>query len=67
LVAPRCASGDSVVAMNMMTKRYMTQPQMKTRTAGMSDAQILTMMMKHHINMTCMSKARAMGGKMIKA
>jgi hypothetical protein len=37
---------------------------MKAKTAGMSDAQILTMMMKHHINMTCMSKAKAMGGEM---
>ncbi len=62
LVTPKCAAGDSVVAINMKSKRYMTQHQMKTKTAGMSDAQILTLMMRHHINMTCMSKAKAMGG-----
>jgi hypothetical protein len=65
LVAPKCAAGDTVVGINMMTKRYMTQRQMKTKTAGMSDAQILTMMMKHHISMMCMSKAKAMGGTLM--
>jgi hypothetical protein len=64
LVAPKCAAGDAVVDINMKSKRYITQHQMKAKTAGMSDAQILTMMMKHHINMTCMSKAKAMGGEM---
>jgi hypothetical protein len=62
-LATRCAVGDSPVGVDMMSKRYLTRRQLKTETAGMSDAQILTFMMKNHVKMMCRSKAKAMGGK----
>lgn len=60
---PKCAAGDPVVGMNMMTKMYMTHDQMKTKMAGMTQSQMQAAMTKNHVKMMCMSQAKAMGGK----
>jgi hypothetical protein len=65
MMMPSCASGDPVVGMNMMKKMYMTHDQMKMKMAGMSDSQMHAMMMKNHVKMVCMSKAKAMGARMM--
>jgi hypothetical protein len=67
MAMPKCASGDPVVGVNMTTKMYMTQAQMKTKTAGMSMAQKEAMMKKHNVKMMCKSQATAMGAKMMTA
>jgi hypothetical protein len=61
----KCATGDPVVGLNTMTKKYMSDDQMKMKTAGMSDSQMHAMMMKNHVKMMCKSKADAMGGTMM--
>jgi hydroxymethylglutaryl-CoA reductase len=61
---PACASGDKVVAVNMNTKMYVTQDQMKKKTAGMSQPDVQAMMAKNHVKMMCRSQADAMGAKM---
>ena len=65
MTMPKCASGDSVVAVNMTTKMYMTQDQMKKKTAGMSQSDMQAMMAKNHMKMMCKSQATAMGAKMM--
>ena len=65
MMMPTCANGDQAVGMNMMTKMYMTHDQMKMKMAGMSDSQMHAMMMKNHVKMVCMSKAKAMGARMM--
>lgn len=65
MTMPKCASGDSVVGVNMTTKMYMTQTQMKAKTAGMSMAQKEAMMKKNNVKMMCKSQATAMGAKMM--
>jgi len=65
MMMPTCASGDPVVGMNMMSKMYMTHDQMKMKMAGMSDSQMHAMMMKNHVKMVCMSKAKMMGARMM--
>lgn len=60
---PKCASGDSVVGVNMTTKMYMTQAQMKAKSAGMSMAQKQAMMKKNNVKMMCKSQAMSMGAK----
>lgn len=67
MTMPKCASGDPVVGVNMTTKMYMTQTQMKTKTAGMSMAQKEAMMKKNNVKMMCKSQATAMGAKMMTA
>jgi hypothetical protein len=67
MTMPKCASGDSVVGVNMTTKMYMTQSQMKTKMAGMSMAQKEAMMKKSNVKMMCKSQATAMGAKMMTA
>jgi hypothetical protein len=67
MAMPKCASGDPVVGVNMTTKMYMTQAQMKTKTAGMSMAQKEAMMKKHNVKMMCKSQATAMGARMMTA
>jgi hypothetical protein len=62
---PKCAAGDPVVGMNMMTKMYMTHDQMKTKMAGMTQSQMQAAMTKNHVKMMCQSQAKAMGGKMM--
>jgi hypothetical protein len=64
---PKCASGDSVVGVNMTTKMYMTQAEMKTKTAGMTADQKMAMMKKNNVKMMCKSQATAMGAKMMPA
>jgi hypothetical protein len=64
---PKCASGDSVVGVNMTTKMYMTQAQMKTKMAGMTMDQKQAMMKKNNVKMMCKSQATAMGAKMVTA
>ena len=66
MMMPTCASGDSVVGVNMMTKMYMTQAQMKAKMSGMTQAQKHAMMTKNHVKTMCKSKATAMGAKMMK-
>jgi hypothetical protein len=61
---PTCKAGDPVVGVNTQTKTYMSQDQMKAKTAGMTATQKHTMMMQNHIAMMCKSKADAMGAKM---
>jgi hypothetical protein len=58
--------GDSIVGVNMTTKMYMTQAQMKAKTAGMTQDQKQAMMSKNNMKMMCKSKADAMGAKMMK-
>jgi hypothetical protein len=60
---PSCASGDSVVGVNMTTKMYMTQAQMKAKSAGMTMEQKKAMMKKNNVKMMCKSQATAMGAK----
>jgi hypothetical protein len=67
MMMPKCATGDPVVGVNTMTKKYMTHDQMKMKMAGMSDSQMHAMMMKHHVKMMCKSNADAMGGTMMKS
>ena len=62
---PKCAAGDPVVGMNMMTKMYMTHDQMKAKMAGMTQSQMQAAMTKNHVKMMCQSQAKAMGGKMM--
>ncbi|MGA8535374.1 MAG: hypothetical protein WB615_14800 [Candidatus Tumulicola sp.] len=65
MTMPKCASGDQVVGVNMTTKMYMTQSQMKTKMAGMSSAQKQAMMKKNNVKMMCKSQADSMGAKMM--
>jgi hypothetical protein len=60
---PKCASGDSVVGVNMTTKMYMTQAQMKAKSAGMTPEQKQAMMKKNNVKLMCKSQAAAMGAK----
>jgi hypothetical protein len=62
---PKCASGDSVVGVNMTTKTYMTADQMKTKMSGMTMAQKEAAMKKNNVKMMCKSQATAMGAKMM--
>jgi hypothetical protein len=64
---PTCAAPDSVVGVNMTTKMYMTQAQMKTKMAGMTMAQKQAAMKKNNVKMMCKSQATAMGAKMMTA
>jgi hypothetical protein len=64
---PKCASGDSVVGVNMTTKMYMTQSEMKSKMAGMTTAQKEAAMKKNNVKMMCKSQATAMGAKMMSA
>jgi hypothetical protein len=66
MAMPTCASGDSVVGVNMTKKMYMTQAQMKTKMAGMTTAQQQAMMKTHNVKMMCKSQADAMGATMMK-
>ncbi|MGA9275229.1 MAG: hypothetical protein WBV67_17245 [Candidatus Cybelea sp.] len=66
MTMPKCASGDSVVGVNMMTKMYMTQAEMKSKMSGMSATEREAMMKKHDVKMMCKSQADAMGAKMMK-
>ncbi len=65
MMMPKCSTGDSVVGVNMTTKKYMTETQMKAKMAGMSAAQKDAMMKKHDVKMMCKSQADAMGAKMM--
>ena len=65
MTMPKCASGDSVVGLNMTTKTYMTQAQMKAKMAGMTMDQKQAMMKKNDVKMMCKSQATAMGAKMM--
>lgn len=65
MAMPACGGGDAVVGMNTTTRVYMTHDQMKARTAGMSDGQVHAMMTNDHIRLVCMSRAKAMGGRMM--
>lgn len=60
---PKCASGDPVVGVNMTTKMYMTQAQMKAKSAGMTSAQKQAMMKKNNVKLMCKSEATSMGAK----
>jgi hypothetical protein len=62
---PKCASGDSIVGVNMTTKMYMTQTEMKAKMAGMSMEQKEAAMKKNNVKMMCKSQATAMGAKMM--
>lgn len=64
--APKCATGDAIVGVNMMSKTYMTHAQMKAAAKGMTDAQVHSMMSKNHMKMMCQSTATHMGAKMSK-
>jgi hypothetical protein len=66
MAMPKCASGDSVVGVNMTTKMYMTSDQMKAKMAGMTADQKQAMMKKNNVKMMCKSQADAMGAKMMK-
>ncbi len=66
MAMPKCASGDPVVGVNMTSKMYMTEAQMKAKAAGMTPAQKKAMMMKNHVKLMCKSQANAMGAKMMK-
>jgi len=65
MTMPKCASGDPVVGVNMTTKMYMTQTQMKAKMAGMTMDQKQAMMKKNNVKMMCKSQATAMGAKMM--
>ncbi len=54
---PKCASGDSIVGVNMTTKMYMTADQMKAESTGMTAAQKQAIMTKNHVKMECKSQA----------
>jgi hypothetical protein len=60
---PKCASGDSVVGVNMTTKTYMTQTQMQAKSAGMTPEQKQAMMKKNNVKLMCKSQATSMGAK----
>jgi hypothetical protein len=60
---PKCASSDPAVGVNMTTKMYMTQAQMKAKSAGMTMAQKQAMMKKNNVKLMCKSQAAAMGAK----
>jgi hypothetical protein len=62
---PSCSSGDPVVAMNMKTKMYRTEAQLKTKYPNSTPEQMSTMMKAHDAQWMCKSKADAMGGKMM--
>jgi hypothetical protein len=64
MAMPKCASGDSVVGVNMTTKMYMTQTQMQAKSAGMTPMQKQAMMKKNNVKLMCKSQATAMGAKM---
>jgi hypothetical protein len=66
MTMPKCASDDSVVGVNMTTKMYLNQSQMKAKMAGMTTAQQQAMMKKYNVKMMCQSQAAAMGAKMMK-
>ena len=63
MMMPKCAPGDAVVGVNMTTKMYMTQAQMKAKSAGMTAAQKEAMMSTNHVKMMCKSHAVSMGAK----
>ena len=65
MTMPKCAAGDPVVAVNTDTKMYMSQDEMKKKTAGMSQSDMQAMMAKNHMKMMCKSQADAMGAKMM--
>jgi hypothetical protein len=65
MMMPKCASGDTVVGVNMTTKMYMTEAQMKSKMAGMTADQKQAMMKKNNVKMMCKSQATAMGAKMM--
>jgi hypothetical protein len=65
MAMPKCTSGDPVVGVNMTTKMYATQAEMKTKMSGMSMAQKEAMMKKNNVKMMCKSQATAMGAKMM--
>jgi hypothetical protein len=67
MTMPKCSSGDSVVGVNMTTKTYMTQTQMKAKMAGMTMDQKQAIMKKNNVKMMCKSQATAMGAKMMTA
>ncbi|HKU81678.1 MAG TPA: hypothetical protein VJP76_05865 [Candidatus Tumulicola sp.] len=60
---PTCPSTDPVVGVNTTTKMYMTQAQMKAKSAGMTPAQKKAMMEKNHVKLMCKSAAVKMGAK----
>lgn len=60
---PTCPSTDPVVGVNTTTKMYMTQAQMKAKSAGMTPAQKQAMMTKNHVKLMCKSAAVKMGAK----
>jgi hypothetical protein len=64
-MVPKCASGDSVVGVNMTTKMYMTQAEMKSKMSGMTADQKMAMMKKNNVKLMCKSQATAMGAKMM--
>jgi hypothetical protein len=66
MTMPKCASGDSVVGVNVTKKMYMTQAQMKTKMAGMTVDQKQAMMKNNNVNMMCKSQAEAMGATKMK-
>jgi hypothetical protein len=63
MAMPKCASTDSVVGVNMTTKMYMTQAQMKAKSAGLTPAQKQAMMKKNNVKLMCKSQATSMGAK----
>ena len=65
MMMPACAAGDPVVGVNMMNHMYLTHDQMKMKMAGMSESKQMAMMKQNHVKMMCMSKAKAMGAKMM--
>lgn len=60
---PSCPSTDPVVGVNTTTKMYMTQAQMKAKSAGLTPAQKQAMMAKNHVKLMCKSAAVKMGAK----
>jgi hypothetical protein len=63
MAMPKCASGDSVVGVNMTTKMYMTQTQMQAKSTGMTPMQKQAMMKKNNVKLMCKSQATSMGAK----
>jgi hypothetical protein len=63
MMMPKCASTDSVVGVNMTTKTYMTQAQMKAKSAGLTPEQKQAMMKKNNVKLMCKSQAMSMGAK----
>jgi hypothetical protein len=62
---PKCAAGDSVVAVNTANKTYMTMAQVKVASANLTPTQKQAMMAKNHVKLMCKSQATAMGAKMM--